>query len=164
MTVQTITTPTRTRSRRMPVFTAPSAVQPVANAAPQGVVASAVSALDAKLAEFFRANSRSNAAKREADKAKKELHKMMLADGVTDFTATVELEDGTHTVAASISAPEGEAISVELLRQLVDDDTFMRIVKATKTAVTEHAGTNVAMKATVATVEKEDLRIKELKA
>lgn len=158
MNMQT-TTIARTRSRRIPAF---EAVQPVANVE-TGVTAN-TSALDAKLAEYFRANTRSNAAKREADRAKKELHKLMIADGVVDFTASVELEDGTHTVQAAISAPEGEAISVEKLRDLVDDETFMRIVKATKTAVTEFAGTNVAIKATVPVTEKEDLRIKELKA
>jgi uncharacterized protein with GYD domain len=156
------TTSVRTRSRRIPAF---EAVQPVSNIeVPVTGVAANASALDAKLAEYFRANTRSNAFKREADKAKRELHKMMINDGVVDFTASVELDDGVRTVQAAISAPEGEAISVERLRALVDDETFMRIVKATKTAVTEHAGTNVAIKATVPVVEKEDLRIKELKA
>lgn len=151
----------RGRTRRIVVQNTPTAPEPVQPVARQTQVE-----VDAQMLElartFFTANKASNALNRQADAARKALHKQMLSNGVTTFRTAVEIDGAVAQIEAKIDQPEAETISVEKLRTLVDDQTFMRIVSATKTAVTAHAGTNVMVAATVSIPGKEDLRIKEV--
>lgn len=112
--------------------------------------------------KFFVENKESNAHSRLAASARTALHKKMVSANIKSFTTTVEYEGSLLSVEARISAPEQDMISVDKLRSLVDDETFMKIVSATKTAVTQYAGTNVCMASTVTGNAKEDLRIKEV--
>lgn len=137
-----------------------STVQHVAQAAQVGQATPSMVDL---LRNYWTANRMSNTANRIADKAKRDLHKAMAAAGVTEFSETVVVDGGASMVEAKIDSPNQEVISVEKLRQIVDDATFMRIVKATKTAVVAEAGTNVAVMATIVEPGKTDLRIRELK-
>jgi hypothetical protein len=125
--------------------------------------ATATDAMVDLLRNYWTANRASNTANRIADKAKRDLHKAMSAAGVTEMMETIVIEGGAALVEAKIESPNQEVISVEKLRQLVDETTFMRIVKATKTAVVAEAGTNVAVMATVVEPSKVDLRIREVK-
>jgi len=158
---QTPQTPVVPRSRVRPV-------QPVANSveAPASTdAANSNDVLQRILSAYHLANSASNAHKRAADAQKRDLHKAMIAAGTKDASARVTMPDGTvELVEAKIDAPEEEIISVARLRTLVDDETFMKIVSATKTAVTAHAGTNIVLKATVTVEGKEDLRIKKVRS
>lgn len=150
-TIQDVSRTRTIRSRRV-VETQPE-VQPVAQPTNQ---------LEALAREFFIANKASNAFSRTAASARSSLYKKMLADNIRSFTATIEYQGAMLPIEARISAPEQDVISVEKLRTLVDDETFMKIVSATKTAVTQYAGTNVCIAATVTGHAKEDLRIKEV--
>lgn len=152
----------RTRTRRVleeETVIPTEAVETVAK-----VTNEAISEIGNLLADQFRANKTANAYTRTAGALKKELHKRMIAAGLTEVVEHVEVNGETLMVRAAIEAPEEEVISVEKLRALVDDATFMKIVKATKTAVTAEAGTNVAIASTVTQQTKEDLRIKEVRA
>jgi hypothetical protein len=120
--------------------------------------------LSTLLSDYAQLNYQCNSFSRRASAAKKALHAAMIREGITDTSTVVQLEEGKLAeFRAEISAPEEEVISVEKLRELVDDETFMKIIRATKTATVEHAGTNIAMRATVTQRAKEDLRIKEVK-
>lgn len=112
--------------------------------------------------EAFIANKHSNAFARTANSARSALYKKMLAQNVKSLSTTVDYEGSVLSIEARISAPEQDMISVDKLRTLVDDETFMKIVSATKTAVTQYAGTNVCIASTVTGHAKEDLRIKEV--
>lgn len=157
---QTPQTPVVPRSRVRPV-------QPVANSDAPALVTNAAASDDPLVrivSAYHLANSASNAHKRQADAQKRDLHKAMIAAGTKHVSARVTMPDGNiEVVEANIDAPEQEIISVAILRTLVDDETFMKIVSATKTATTAHAGTNIVLKSTVTVEGKEDLRIAKVR-
>lgn len=149
----------------------PAPVQPVAPPPTRAIDIGAETeeARDARLkalvADFYRKNSDKNAATREAEKAEKALNAAMALASVKRVAENVALPGGAVVpVVAEITAEPKEVISVEKLRGLVDDATFMKIVAATKTAVETHAGTNVAIQATVTQMGKESLKVRKVTA
>lgn len=133
---QTVAAPATPARRRAPV-------------APQ--TAPGVPAEIQKLAaEYFSANVEANAFKAKADKARKALLKTMTEAGLTSADIDMLGTAGTMIpLQAVIATPDREEIDVALLRKQVTDDVFMKIVSATKTAVTEHAGSAVVTTCTV---------------
>jgi hypothetical protein len=159
--IQSTIQPVRARVR------VPAASQISATVAPVAAPAEVVQlvqpqGLEAKLAEFWRLNTAANAAARAAEKAKKVLNEAMIEAGTQCLQAEVALGTGeVQPVVAQISAEPKEVISVEKLKALVSEEAFMRIISATKTAVVENAGTNVAVAATVLVSGKEALSVKK---
>ena len=101
-------------------------------------------------AEYFSANVEANAYKAKADKARKALLKTMTEANLTSADIEMLGTGGTMVpLQAVIATPDREEIDVALLRKQVKDDVFMKIVSATKTAVTEHAGSAVVTTCTV---------------
>jgi hypothetical protein len=109
------------------------------------------------------ANKTANAASSQSRKDTKALHKLMSQAGVSQFQFEAEFNGASFPAEAVIAPIAVDVISVEKLRALVDDDTFMKIVKATKGAVEEHAGTHIAIQTTVTEERPADLKIKEVK-
>lgn len=151
----------RIRARRLMVDTTPVVVQPVATPV-VAIDREVLAELEVLAGQQFVANKAKNKYNREADALEKVLYKKMLTAGIRDFITSVAVDGGVARIEAKISAPEGETISVEKLRTLVDDETFMKIVSATKKAVTDEAGTNVTVACTVPVPGKEGLRVKEV--
>lgn len=99
---------------------------------------------------YFSANVEANAQKAKADKARKALLKAMTESGLTSADIDMLGVAGAMIpLQAVIATPDREEIDVALLRKQVTDDVFMKIVSATKTAVTEHAGSAVVTTCTV---------------
>jgi hypothetical protein len=144
----------RTRVRAINVEATATPVQPVANG-------SASEATMGHLRDFILANVRANRFKREADAAKKALNAAMQEDGIKTIQSAVIVDGVTKTYAGTIAEGESDVISVEKLRALVDNATFMKIVSATKTAVVEHCGSNVATACIVTQKTAEALSLKE---
>jgi hypothetical protein len=115
------------------------------------------------LIAFWQANAAANAAAGVARKAKTALQKVMDETKIDKMTAFVVLEQKSVTVEAEIAPGEADYIDVAKLKELVDAETFMKIVKATKTDVIAHAGNNVAVAATSTKAKPADLKVKELK-
>lgn len=93
--------------------------------------------------DVFEANARKNAAGREESKAQKKLDVLMakVSEGQAwGFNQKV----GKDTVDADFVRGEKGTINVTTLFGLVDKDTFLRIVKATKGAVDDEAGNNIS--------------------
>lgn len=142
----------RTRARALNL-------QPVAN----DPVEEKRAMVEAALQHFWKTNDASNAAARLAKAAKADLQKAMDEARIDNLTTVVQLDHKSVTVAAKIEEGETSFIDVALLKTLVDDATFMKIVKATKTDVVAHAGNNVAVMATKTKTKAADLSVKEVK-
>lgn len=158
---QTTDTPRRIRSRRLMVE--PEVTTTVAQPVATETTVAADPPMRELLRDYFVANKLKNASNRAAERAKELLHKRMLEGGVRQFQTQVQIDGSTAVVEARIFAPEKEMISVEKLRTLVDDATFMKIVSATKQSVTAYAGSNVVVASTVSYTDDETLSIKEIK-
>lgn len=168
-TVAIVTNRARSRGRLpsvtpavQPVATPVQAVTPVAgHNNPPGEITPLQEALN----KFAAANFKANAEKRAADKAQKELAKAMADANVKRVVSNAAMPDGsTVPMVAEIASKEDTYISVEKLRTLVSDEVFMKIVSATKTAVTEIAGTNVALQAEATRTKPESLSVRKLDA
>lgn len=87
-----------------------------------------------------------NEAKRKHESARKELYAIMKEEGPT--TAKIEIVDEGNKVMveAFLARSAGRSrntVNVEKLHKLVDEETFMKIVSATQTAVKEYCPDNV---------------------
>lgn len=151
-TSATPTTRVRSRSRALDL-------QPVANDNRAEQEARVLLALT----EFWKANAAANAAAGVARKAKTDLQKAMDEIKMERAMTSVDLGTKTVTVEATILPSEADYIDVAKLKELVDGETFMKIVKATKTDVVSHAGNNVAVAATSTKTKPADLKVKEVK-
>lgn len=119
----------------------------------------------AKAREAFLANKEANAASARSRKAIKELAVLMTKGEVENFEFTATSPTGAAIPArAAIEETVTEEISVEKLRNLVDDATFMRIIKAAKGAVEAEAGPHIAIKASQEVTKPAELKVKEVKA
>lgn len=108
-----------------------------------------------------------NAAARAAEKAKKALEARMteygLGVGSAPIRALVVLPDAQQMMEAVIEAEDKEEISVAALREELDEDTFMRVVSATKTAVSELCGTATVARCTRTKRGKPSLKVRKPK-
>lgn len=112
----------------------------------------------------FRANKEANAASQRARAAQKDLAKLMTKADITEFTFAGPLPTGGEVqVRAAIEPYAVDVIDVNVLRTLVDDATFMRVVKATQGAVKEVCGEHVALKALTTEDRPAELKLKEVK-
>lgn len=129
-----------------------------------GTVARPTAEMVNKAQDAFYATKQANAAASAARKATSELAKLMAKAGIDVFTFQGETPTGsTVPVRAAIEPIPTDVIDVNVLRTLVDDATFMRVIKATKGDVENECGSHIVMKAT-ATIEKPaELKIKEVK-
>jgi hypothetical protein len=149
----------RARSRALNLSPAP-VVQPVAK---PGVVAATVEMI--KLAQDERrANALKNKATRDEKEANEKLNKLMNEKGVKSFSFTVELDGAFTNCTAQIAGGTKDVIDVALLRTLVDEPTFLKIVSATKGAIETHAGKNMVVKVTKTEATPEALKIGKVKA
>lgn len=119
--------------------------------------------------EAFVANLQQNEAKRRYEKLRGELLGQMKAMKLkSKIFNDVELKDAEGNVKkvnieAVVSAPEREKADVQALSKLVDTDTFMSIVSATKTDVVNIAGNAVFEQIKVVSEGEENVTIKPLK-
>lgn len=115
------------------------------------------------LAVFLK-NQELNAAKREHDKHRTLLLGLMEEAGVDALTCTGRDTDGQPVkLTATVATPTVSHVSIELLRQHVDEATFLKIVTATKSAVTHYAGELVTLQCEVKEPGKRDVFVKGLR-
>lgn len=108
------------------------------------------SAMKARARLVFLAGVAMNAHKRVHDGARKELFATLLKNGIGAFSFETKDQQGKKLrLEVAVSTPQRESIDVALLRSLVDDGTFMRIVQATKKAVEDEAGKAIEVQATI---------------
>lgn len=114
--------------------------------------------------ESFEANKIANAKTAIANAKSKALFKLMAAADLTSFRLTGQTANGGLVpVLAIIEETVVDEISVDKLRSLVSDETFMALIKAAKGAVQEAAGEHIAIKALNTVVKPPSLKIREIK-
>lgn len=100
----------------------------------------------ALVVEVYKLNLAQNAAKREYDKKRKELlGKMKAAKVMKKVFSGISTEEGAQPISleAKVATPTMEKADVTRLSKLVDSETFLTIVSATKEAIVTFAGTAV---------------------
>lgn len=102
-----------------------------------------------------------NAFKAKAEKEREALLKAMVGAGLksADIDA-LGTEGAMLPLQAVVATPDREEIDVVALRKQVTDETFMKIVSATKKAVTEHAGSAVVTTCTVVSAGTTNVTVK----
>ncbi len=108
----------------------------------------------ALVASFHSANEIANSARKRADDERKALLREMLEAGMK----RVEVEGFLAEIKASVR----ESIDIPALKAAVSENVFMRCISATKTAVTQHAGTAVVALCAVSTTGEENVSVKKV--
>ncbi len=143
----------RSRSRTVPEAVA---------AAPTEMSAVPQSTATAEMREqcelVWTTNKAKNKLGRQETAAKKTLNKQMVKGEVEQFAINV---DGTE-VEAVIEEKDEEYLDVNILVSMVDPETFMKIVTATKGAVAEHCGDNVVIACTKTRTKPAALQIRKV--
>lgn len=103
---------------------------------------------------FHAANEAANAARKTADDKRKQLLKEMLGAGLK----RVEIAGYLAEIKASVR----ESIDIDALKRAVPEAIFLRCISATKTAVTQHAGTAVVAQCAVSTTGEENVSVKKV--
>jgi hypothetical protein len=131
--------------------------------APASAVTNVTPEMVKKAQDILKANETKNDAASVEKKAVTDLNKLMIAGDVKEFAFTVELKTGFVKGKAEIAESTGEYIDVALLRTLVDDATFMKIVDATKGKTKELAGENIVIKCTRTETKPASLKVSKVK-
>ena len=111
--------------------------------------------------DTFEANARKNKASRDESNSKKKLHKAMLQSNVRRFEFDGEFEGSVTPAEAIITEDTVEVLDVEKLRALVDEETFMQVISATKTAVEKFCGEDIVMQASVPVTKPASLKVRK---
>lgn len=109
--------------------------------------------------QFHLNNAKANAAAKIADEAREKLYKLMKEAGVAEFKAQTTTENGPLSLDAKIKASKRSSIDVVELAKIVTPEVFMKCVSATKTAVVDAAGTNVAVRCSVEKIGTENVSV-----
>jgi len=96
--------------------------------------------LKSKAKEVFKLNNEKNKFDRQFSKARRELFAAQEEAGVTSFTCDAIIDGKKVTIESKIETPQRQVVDIELLRGLVDEDTFLKIVSATQKSVVDNAG------------------------
>lgn len=99
--------------------------------------------------KFHLNNVKANAAARAAEEAREALYKLMKDAGVSDFKTQTTTENGSLSLDAKLKITKRSTIDVIELNKLVAPETFLKCISATKSAVVDAAGTDVAMRCSV---------------
>ena len=123
-------------------------------------VSSPVTAEMQQLAVQFHLNNvKANQASRLAEEAREALYKLMKDAGVSEFKTQTTTENGPIALDAKLKTTKRSAIDVIALHKLVPAETFMKCVSATKTAVVDFAGTDVATRCSVEKLGTENVSV-----
>jgi heme-binding NEAT domain protein len=123
-------------------------------------VASPITAEMHQLAvQFHLNNAKANAAARAAEEAREALYKLMKDAGVSEFKTQTTTENGPIALDAKLKTTKRSAIDVSALLKLVSSETFMKCVSATKAAVVDFAGTDVATRCSIEKLGTENVSV-----
>lgn len=109
--------------------------------------------------DFYRANSVANAEKRTAEQARELLYKEMKEAGVENFRTVFQSELGPVAIEAKLKTTTRKVIDIEALAKLVSPETFRKVVSASQKAVTEVAGSDIAVRCLVETTGDENVSV-----
>lgn len=109
-------------------------------------------------------NKKANAAKAAYERDRKDLFGQMELARVGGFTFTGHDELGSKLILeATISAATGQAVDVQKLRKLVNDEQFMAIVSATQGAIKAVVGEAVLTQCLVPVTGERNVHVKPKK-
>lgn len=109
--------------------------------------------------QFHLNNVKANDAARAAEVAREQLYKLMKDAGVSEFKTQTTTENGPISLDAKLKTTKRSAIDVVELSKIVPAETFMKCISATKTAVVDAAGTDVAMRCSVEKLGTENVSV-----
>lgn len=120
---------------------------------------------------FFIENREANAHTSVAGKARKELLKLMLDNGVKDFELAIQETGKTpYTVDVEVAAPKGEMVDVVALWKVMncgkitpEIEKFLAVVSATKKSVEENVGKAVYTRCAIEKIGDENVTVKARK-
>ena len=104
-------------------------------------------------------NAKANAAARVAEEAREKLYKLMKEAGVTEFKTQTTTDNGPISLDAKLKTSKRSVIDVVELSKIVSGEVFMKCVSATKTAVVDAAGTDVAVRCSVEKLGNENVSV-----
>lgn len=90
--------------------------------------------------EVFKLNNEKNKFDRLHTKTRQQLFAAQKREGITSFTCDAIIDGKKVTIESKIETPQRQVVDIELLRGLVDEATFMKIVSATQKSVVDEAG------------------------
>lgn len=93
---------------------------------------------------FYTENTKANAHKRAADKARKALLVEMVDAKQEPFSFTTTIDGKRQTLDVSVDQRPSLEVDVAKLKTLVDEKTFMKIVSASKNAIVDEVGTVIS--------------------
>jgi hypothetical protein len=113
--------------------------------------------------EFHTNNKAANAAAAKAEKAREALYKLMKDSGVEEFQTETTTEAGMLVLNSKLKTLTRKVIDVVELSKLVSTEMFIQIVSATQKAVTDKAGTDIAVRCSKDVQGTENVEIKAAK-
>jgi len=116
--------------------------------------------------KFYAANKAKNKASTDERKAQKELDILMAQSNegmFHEFDHTFDFEGRSVTIDVKYQQSVKDTINLEKLYKNVDQETFFRIVTASKAAVEKNAGKNIANLCISSEVKEFKAQIKERK-
>lgn len=140
----------------IPKMSSPRKKRAVDNAAPNDPVTAEMRSL---AVQFHINNSKANAAARAAGEAREKLYKLMKDAGVVEFKTQTTTENGPLSLDAKLKASKRSTIDVVELSKIVSAEVFMKCISASKTAVVDNAGTNVAVRCSVEKIGEENVTV-----
>lgn len=120
--------------------------------------------LNALCAEFFMLNNQANEIAGKAKEARARLLRELDAAQMSSYEAHVTLESGAPAaLVATVEAPKREVVDVKLLKQIVDDATFVACVTASKSSVKAAAGDGVVARVVTVTSGTRNVSVEQKK-
>ena len=109
---------------------------------------------------YYVRNQESNAAKREADKARAALLKEMTVAGIEATEVTVNIDGKPQTLRVAVETPIRDVVDVNLLKKLVDPEVFFQVISASKAEVTRLCGEATTLRVCVPEEGKTNVTVK----
>jgi uncharacterized protein (DUF1697 family) len=109
--------------------------------------------------QFYSENTKANAHKRVADAARDGLYKAMKAENVSSFRTVFQSEMGPVAIEAKVKAATRKVIDIETLAKIVSPETFRKVVSASQKAVTEIAGSDIAVRCLIEQTGEENVSV-----
>ncbi len=113
-----------------------------------------------RLAVEFHVNNRiALDAKKVCDTAREALYKQMKEAGVAAFSTETTTPKGPLVLEAKLKTPTRDVVDVQKLAKLVTPEQLFQIVSASKKDVVDFAGTDIAVRCSVAVLGTENVSV-----
>jgi hypothetical protein len=96
--------------------------------------------------EAFVANKAKNKASNDEKKARERLYSLMSDNDIDNFSFSAQIDGDSYTLQSVIKTSTTSYIDINKLKDLVDHETFMKIIEAKKGKVQTFAGDDIAVR------------------